>query len=85
MSADRGPIPVPSVDMYRYSATVNGKRRDVVVYAPKGTGSGAIESEFIDNIEANYKRFYRGATPEDFEAEREDVKVEIYGWHEVDW
>lgn len=85
MNADKPAYTVPSVGMYRYSATVNGKRRQVVVFAPKDTSAAEIEATFVDNNEKNYNLFYRGATQEDFAAEREDVTVEIYGWSEVDW
>lgn len=68
---------------YRYTATVNGRRRSVVVDGPRGLDAGQVISELIDNTEINYRRFYRGATQADYEAEREDELVEVYDWSEV--
>lgn len=69
---------------YRYSATVNGKRRSVIVTGLRGLEAADVITELIDNDEKNYERFYRGATPQDYDAEREDELVEAYDWHEVE-
>ena len=70
--------------LYRYSATVNKRFRQVIFKAPDGLTSGQLITEYVDNHEDNYNRFYLDATPEDYEAERVEDRVEIWGWSEVD-
>ena len=69
---------------YRYTATVNGRRRMVVVTGKRGLSGDEVITELIDNDEKNYARFYRGATDKDYDAERTDERVEAYDWHELE-
>lgn len=68
---------------YRYTATVNGRRRMVLVTGPRGLDAGQVIAELIDNDEKNYARFYRGATEKDYDAVRENELVEVYDWSEL--
>ena len=68
---------------YRYTATVNGRRRTLIVTGPRGLSADQVINELIDNDEKNYSRFYRGATEEDCDADREDELVEVYDWSEL--
>ena len=68
---------------YRYTATVNGRRRTHIVTGPRGLSADQVIAELIDNDEKNYSRFYRGATEEDYDADREDELVEVYDWSEL--
>lgn len=78
-------IPTDEVNVtYRYTATVNGLRRSVIVTGPRGLDAGEVITELIDNNEKNYKRFYRGAIEADYEAEREWERVEVYDWSDVE-
>lgn len=74
----------PQMVRYRYSADVNGKRRSVEFYGRDGLTSGEIIATYVDNNNGNYNHFYRDATQEDLDAERENDLVETYGWSEVD-
>ena len=69
--------------LYRYSATVNGRRRVVVFRAPVGLTSDDVIA-LVDNTEEVYNRFYVNASQEDYDADREDDFVEVFGWSEVD-
>lgn len=69
---------------YRVSATVNGEPRHVIMPGPRGLGGGQVLSELLFNTEDNYKRFYRGAGPEDYEAELEDLLIEVHDWSELE-
>ena len=73
----------PVTVTYRYTATVNGKRRMVIVTGARGLDASEVIALLVDNHETNYKRFYRGATEKDYEAEREDELVEVMDWSEV--
>lgn len=84
MANDMIPGATPGNRTYRYEATVNGKRRYVIFVAPRGLTLDVIEHEWIDNHDDTYKRFYRGAKPEDFEAEREDSVAYVMDWSEVE-
>ena len=53
-----GPVRVP----YRITGTVNGKRRLLITDGPRGLDADTVYNELFVNHEANYKRFYRGAT-----------------------
>lgn len=65
---------------YRFSATVNGKRRSATFSAPDGLESHWEIEAYMDNDRAAYFEFYEGATEADFDAEREDAKAERWGW-----
>lgn len=71
---------------FKYSATVNGNRRSVILSAPSTTGADEIET-IVDNDARLYDIFYRGATDAEKDPDaREDVLVErfIQVWVEVD-
>lgn len=68
---------------YRYTATVNGRRRSLIITGPRGLSAGEVIAELIDNDPKNYARFYRGATDKDYDADREDELVEVYDWSEI--
>jgi len=68
---------------YRYTATVNGRRRSVIVTGRRGLDAGQVIAELIENDAKNYARFYRGATDKDYDADREDELVEVYDWSEL--
>jgi len=68
---------------YRYTATVNGRRRWVIVTGPRGLDASQVIAELIDNDPTNYSRFYRGATAKDYDADREDELVEVFDWSEL--
>lgn len=60
----------------RFCATVNGKRRRVTVFMPRGYANNAEEAELIVmNTEHLYREFYAGATEADYDAELVNVKL----------
>lgn len=69
---------------YRITGTVNGKRRFVILEGPRGLDADTVYDELLINHEGNYKRFYRGATDKDFDAEIEDLLIEVHDWSELE-
>lgn len=77
--------------MYRYSATVNGRRRSVILWAdleelgrPEGEQLTLEDTDLIVmNDHTLYSRFYTGATGADFDAERLAPTLEVQ--HPATW
>ena len=77
---------------YRYSATVNDTRRSVIFSAdPEEWGHESYPDDpaefnlstaelYVDNEFDTYSAFYKGATDADYDAERENAVLEVYGW-----
>jgi hypothetical protein len=60
----------------KFCATVNGKRRRVELDMPRGYANDVAEAEdMVMNTEYLYLAFYKDATPEDYDAPLENVKL----------
>ena len=60
----------------RFSATVNGTRRHVTLFMPRGYANDIEEAEFmVMNDEPMYRAFYRGAVESDYDAELINPKL----------
>ena len=60
----------------RFSATVNGTRRHVTLYMPRGYANDIVEAELmVMNDEPTYRAFYRGAVEADFDADLINPKL----------
>lgn len=81
---------------YRYSATVNGKRRTVEFWAtPEDWGHESYPDDpaelnlataelIVDNEYPTYIKFYADATDADYDAERQNAVLEVHGWKIVE-
>ena len=60
----------------KFCATVNGKRRSVILYMPRGYANDVEEAELmVMNDEPLYRAFYAGAVEADYNAELVNVKL----------
>lgn len=60
----------------KFCATVNGKRRSVTLYMPRGYANDVEEAELmVMNEYGLYVEFYKDATDADYDAPLENVKL----------
>lgn len=60
----------------KFCATVNGKRRRVTVFMPRGYANDVEEAELmVMNIQSYYYEFYKDATDADYDAPLVNVKL----------